>query len=353
MKIKMIKIKRVTIDKNIRLGMLIILIILIIISSYSVVEAYQQPTIKKERLIVPTFSYFQIGTYDFDAYLIDNTLYGDNTVLKPGEATIFKKLIDHVNASFKYRFQADQPTTVQGTYILEAQILTELWSKNCTIIPETSFNGDDTTSFGIDFQLDITKYEYIINQIEHETGVTAKNPTLIFKCNILTSVVTSLEENIETFTPSIEIPLSSEIIEFKGDLQKKQESVVELIETITTQIDISQQRSYWTTALIILLILLIAFLSFTTIKVKNPTVTEKVLRKIKKKYGEWIIYAEKMSAPNESNIISVKSFEDLFKISEEIGKPMFYNKAVSNMKLLHMFYVFDEGIFYRYILSAT
>ena len=353
MKIKIMKNKRVSIDRNIWLGLMILLILLLIISAYSAFGVYIQPTTKKETHMVPICSYTQIGTYDFNVYLIDNTLYKEDTVLKLGYASIFKKLIDHVDASFKYRLYADQLITIKGTYKLEAQIQSELWSKTYTIIPVTSFIGANTTTFDIEFPFDITAYEEIVYQIEHETGIIAKYPTLILKCTILTCANKSTEKKLESFTPTIQLPLSNEIVEFQGDLITKQDSIIASIKTITTQLDTSKQRTYWTIAIMVLLIMIIKFAVFTKTKVKKLTVAEKILRKIKKKYGEWIVETKILPKPNESNIISLNSFEDLFKISEEISKPIFYCKTASSPKVSHIFYLFDEGIHYKYKLSAT
>jgi len=352
MKIKIMKNKRASIDRNIWLGIIILLIFLLIIFSYSAVGAYSQPTTKKEMQKIPMYSYNQIGTYDFEVYLKNNTLYKDGTVLKPEFTNIFKKLIDHIDASFSYRLYADQKITINGTYKLEAQIQSELWSKTYTIIPETSFNEVNKTTFDIKFPFDIFAYEDIVYQIGHETGVIAKYPTLSLKCTILTYANSLTEKKIDTFTPTIKLPLNSKIVEFQGDLTTKQDSKISSIKTVTIQLDTSHQRAYWTIAIMILLIMIIIFAVFTKTKVKKLTVTEKLLRKIKKKYGEWIVETEIVPTYGKSRIISVKSFKDLFKISEEIGKPIFYYKTASNPKVLHIFYVFDGGIRYMYRLSA-
>lgn len=350
MKTKKIKLRRNIINRKIRLGILVVVGLLIILSAYSAVGAYQQPTTKEETLTTPACSYTHSGTYNFLVYLKNNSLFGENITLSPGQATIFKKLVDHINASFTYQFQANQTATVQGTYTLEAQIQTDIWSKTYTITPSTSFNS--STGFTIDFPLNTSIYEDIVNKINEETGVIAQTPILILKCTVLTTAETPFGEIREAFAPSIQIPLSGNVLGFGEGLSTKQPGTIEKTETIITKLDTSQQQNTWIIATTSFSVTFILFAVFTASCVEIRTQADKMLRKIQKKYKDWIVEADKLPLTSESKTISMKSFDDLLKISEEIGKPVVYQKTVSNPDLVHSFYVFDEGIFYQYTIPS-
>lgn len=346
-----IKFRKNIINRNLRLGIFIVIGLLIALSAYSAIGAYQQPTTKEETFTVPAVAYTHSGTYDFLAYLVDNSLYGNNTVLEPGQATIFKKLIDHVNASFTYRFQANQLATVQGTYKLEAEIQTSLWSKTYTITPETSFEG--TGYITTNFELNTNVYQEIVNQIAEETGVVVTAPVLNLKATVLTTAETASGEISEAFTPEIQISLSGNTLEFEGDLITKQQGAIKTTETITTNIDTSQQRNIWTIATTLFSAIFIVFAFFTTAEIEQRTPAEKMLRKIQKKYGEWIVEAEEQPPTGIAKTISMKSFDDLIKISEEIGKPVVHYKTTTvNPGTIHTFYVFDEEIYYKHVLPT-
>ena len=75
----------------------------------------------------------------------------------------------------------------------------------------------------------------------------------------------------------------------------------------------------------------------------------KQIKKIQKKYRDWIVEVEE--APKRSvsvDLVSTKSLEDLVKLSEELGKPIIH--YVSNEKT-HTFYVLDEAIHYQHKLT--
>ncbi len=353
MKIKIPKIRYKTnkIKRNLRLGILVVIGLLVILSAYNAIGAYQQPTTKEETYTVPVVSYSHSGEYNFLVHLKNNLLFENNTVLKPGEATIFKKLIDHINTSFNYKFQADQSATVEGTYKLEVTLQTDIWSKNYVLIPTTAFSGNEFTSVTFDFPFNTSLYEQIANTINEETGVTAQNPAIILRCTILTVAETQDEEIREGFAPTIQIPLGGNILEFNGELTTKQPGTLETTETITTQLDTSQQKNTWTIATIISLTFFAIFALFTTAEISHESPADILYRKIQKKYGDWIVEAETLPPTGSTKVISMKSFDDLIKISEEIGKPVIhYKTTTANPGIIHTFYIFDDDIHYKHIL---
>ena len=73
------------------------------------------------------------------------------------------------------------------------------------------------------------------------------------------------------------------------------------------------------------------------------------MKKINKKYNEWIVEVDTPpKRPLGAEIITMKSLEDLMKISEELGKPVIYH--VSNSEGTHSYYVLDEAVPYKYVL---
>ena len=98
----------------------------------------------------------------------------------------------------------------------------------------------------------------------------------------------------------------------------------------------------------ILAIIIILFIVLTDNANKILDKTQKSINKIKKKYGEWIVEVEKPPKRTiDSEIITMKTIEDLMKISEELGKPVIY--YLEGQK--HNFYILDESMQYQYILG--
>ena len=76
-----------------------------------------------------------------------------------------------------------------------------------------------------------------------------------------------------------------------------------------------------------------------------------MVKKIRKKYDEWIVETEKRPMVKGAEVIPMKSLEDLVKISEELGKPVIYYKSPPDLEEKHTFYVLDETVHYEYVLT--
>ena len=126
--------KIVKIHRELRLSIIALLGIIIIASSFNAYSASQEPTTIEK--ITPTYVYKQTGLWDYEVYIKNNSLY-DTNILNPGEGIYFKKLIDNINMSYTYRFIANRPSKIQGTYEITAEVQTSLWSKDFTITPTT------------------------------------------------------------------------------------------------------------------------------------------------------------------------------------------------------------------------
>ena len=337
-------IKRKKIPAKIRMAVIALLGILTLASLVNVVAiSSAEPTTTEKN--IPLCNYNHQGEFNYMVYLKNNTVY-ETTVLHPGQATIFKKITDHINASFSYRFDIDCSATIQGSYKLVFQLQTDIWSKEYTIIQKTKF---DTNNFNINFQINTTHYENIIKTINEETGVPAQNPTLNITCEITITAQTNQENIYETFTPKLSIPVGGNTIEINGDLtQTKTGAVQTTIQIQTANENQGSSRSLITAVAFFLPI--IPFMVFTKNDYTTLTETEKQINKIKKKYREWLVEIDnppKMQLGIEN--VTTKSLEDLIKTSEELGKPLLYYSSPTDKT--HTFYVLDDTIHYQYVFE--
>lgn len=338
---------RIKLSRDLRWAIIGFLGLLVIFSSYSVYSASQQPTtIEKMK---PIYAYTHTGEYDYQIYLKPNSLF-NTTVLYPGQGTYFKKLVDHINMSFTYEFFATQTSAIQGTYKITAQIQTSLWSKDFVIVPTTPFTSNtNQAKFTINFPLNTTIYQNYVSKINEETGTAAQTPVLIIKTMVLLSAETTTDNINEVFSPSIQIPLSGDIIAIDGDLITTQPGAIEKPEQVY-QPAVENQRNSWTQSSLVLSIVLVGFVAVTkTDKEAIKTITHQI-NKIKKKYREWLVEIDnppKMLLGIEN--VTTKSLEDLIKTSEELGKPLLYHSSPDNK--IHTFYVLDDTIHYQYVFK--
>ena len=333
---------------NIRFVVLAILSFIVIASAYSAYATYQPPTTSEKT--ITTSEYTHTGTFNYVVYLKNNTVY-NTSILYPGQGNIFKKITDHINASLTYRFFCDQPADIDGTYELNAEIQTSIWTKEYTIIPQTAFSSTNskTASFNTNFPINYTHFEDIVAAIDEETGVNAGDTALIMKCNIDITAEINNGSISGSFTPSLNVSLGGNIIEINGDLSQYSSGVLEETEEIVQPSSI-EQSIYWGLTSTVFLIILAVFFMFTKSDEAAFGKTDKRVRKILKKYGEWIVETEKLPTIEDAKIIPMKSLDDLVKISEELGKPIIHVASDKDKK--HVFYVLDDQIHYQYVLPT-
>ena len=333
---------------NIRFAVLAILSFIVIASAYSAYATYQPPTTSEKT--ITTSEYTHTGTFNYVVYLKNNTVY-NTSILYPGQGNIFKKITDHINASLTYRFFCDQLADIDGTYELNAEIQTSIWTKEYTIIPQTAFSSTNgkTASFNTNFPINYTHFEDIVAAIDEETGVNAGDTALIMKCNIDITAEINNGSISESFTPSLNVSLGGNIIEIKGDISQYQTGFLEETQEVS-QSEAIGQRNNWTAATIIFFIIFIVFTVFTTTEeIPTKDIAARQLKKIKKKYGEWIVETEKLPTTKDAKIIPMKTLDDLIKISEELGKPVIH----TTIDRKHTFCVFDDQMHYQYVLPNS
>ena len=341
--------KRIKMHRELRLSIVTLLVIIIIASSYSAYSASQEPTTIEK--IVPTYIYTHKGIWDYQVYIKDNSLY-DTNVLGPGDGKNFKKLIEHINMSFSYEFLANQKSTIHGSYKITAEIQTSLWSKEFIITPTTHFNSSiNQAKFTDKFPLNITIYEDFIFNVNSETGSSAGDSKLVIKCTVSLSAKTAEEKIDDTFSRSLQIALRSEIVNIDGTLVSTQPGSIEKTEKVY-QPGVTTQTNNWTSSSIIITLICAGFVIVTKSDLEAQKLMTRQIKKIQKKFGEWIVEVEKLPKRGVGvELVSTKSMDDLVKISEELGKPIIY--YTSDKKETHTFYVIDEAIHYKYTLSEN
>ena len=349
-----IKLKKIKIPLTIRMLAIAVLGIILIISAFSTYAAYQEPTTTEEPYT--TLTYRHSSRFNYIVYLTNNTVY-NKTTLYPGEGIIFKQIVDNLNTSFTYNFQftylqIDKSTDISGSYNIQAEIQTDIWTKTYTLVPITSFNSSGkTANFKVDFPIDFPFYDDIVTTINSETGINAPNPLLIIKCNVAVTAKTGNEVIFDSFAPSITVSLNQKTIEISEILSLSQSGSRTGTETVFHQ-EVVDQRNNWTLFSIIFLIVFLTLLLITTNKIETVSKTEKMLKKINKKYGEWLVKTDKKPETSSSKIITLGTLEDLSKVGEELGKPLIHYNPVLDNDEEHIFYVLDEKTIYKYVLNV-
>ncbi|HUS99761.1 MAG TPA: DUF5305 family protein [Candidatus Thermoplasmatota archaeon] len=341
------RIERISLSRTTRLVILGLISILLLISAVNAFGAYQNPTTKK--VVTPILHYDHNGQFDYTVYLKNNTVYDNKTTLRPGEGIFFKKLIHHVNASFTDTFQIDHDADISGNYTVDAIIQTSIWTKTYPLVPKTSFNVQGRTArFTTLFPVNCTYYEGLLAKISEETGMPTQSANLIIQCTVVVYATTSYGRSSSVFSPTINVSLNQKTLEFSKDLTSYLPGVITTNSTVTSE-EVTTQRILWTALSLIFLVSMPLFMFITTSSITPENAAYKELRKIKKKYGEWIVETKTNPELTNARRIEINSLEGLAKVSEEIGKPilLYASPNIPN----HRFYVLDEMTMYEYMFK--
>ena len=340
------KLKILKLPKSIRIVTIVILTLLFVFSTYSIYAAYQEPTTTEESY--PAVNYSSTGRFNYIVYLKNNTVY-NKTQLKPGEGKIFKQILESINLSFIYSLNVDTNADIYTTYSMQAAINTDLWTKKYNLIDFTELtNTGKSINFNESLEINYSYYEKIWVQINEETGLTATNPSLEITCNIYTTATTNEGDLSTSLSPTISFSLAGKTIEVSEDLsQTKTGSINKL--NIISHPEVIDQRNNSLFLMILFLILLIVFFVFTKNKIETISEFKRMINRIRKKYGEWMVESSSNPLDPTMKIIQVKTMDDLSKVGEELGKPIIsYNKGADR----HEFYVVDNSVSYKYELKS-
>ncbi len=342
----MTKTGKIYLKKTTRLSVLTLITLILLISFIATILAYQNPTTTIETITIA--DYFQTSSYTYLVHLKNNTLY-DLPLLLPNQGIYFKQIIDNLTATITYTYQSSLSGPIQGNYTMIAEIKTDLWTKKYPLINQTSFSDNDqTTSFTQDFSINYSYYDDIVEQITTETGITAPNPMLIIHTNIILSQRTSQGIISTQSSPELTMTLSQKTIEISENLTGTQAGSLTR-QTIQSHESVILQRNIFTVITIAIAIVFCLLLIITDNKPDEKTETEKIIKKIYKRNGEWIHKTVTPPPTALQHTLRFASIEDLVKIGEDLNKPIFHYTIPNSQK--HVFYILDGTTTYLYELN--
>jgi hypothetical protein len=307
------------------------------------------------------------GTFDYTIYLEENSLY-DTQTLKPPAATPYippeqktlgvgpvipYQLVDRMEASYYYDFRASDTVTdlaeeLTVTVTLESP---DLWSKSFVLVPRTPETGD----FKIDFPVDITYLNELLNKIRSETG-GGESYNLIIEAFVHVTAQTDYGPIDEVFSQTLSTELGGGTLIWNEDLKKTQEGAITATYTVPNSnryLGLSVD-GVKTTSLTLLLIFLAIFVTslvfYQKTKPAELPLYEKEALAIGKKYADRIAQASNQTAVASEKIISLGSIEDLVKVADELGKPIMHQPP-TNSERQHTYYVIDGATQYQYIIA--
>jgi|WetSurMetagenome_2_1015567.scaffolds.fasta_scaffold112066_2 hypothetical protein len=338
---------KIALQRTTRIIILCLITGILLMSLFAVLMAYQTPATTSETTTVA--HYTQTGSYTYRVYLKNNTLY-DASFLLPGQGEYFKQIIDGINASITYTYQSNRSGGINGNYSIDAEIKTDLWTKKYPLTEPTPFSSNNqTATITQQFLVNSSFYDQIVGQINTETGVIAPNPLLIIHTNIILSQATDQGTIHAQLSPELSMTLTQKTLDISENLTSSKTGA---LSRQTTQYHeaVIMQKNIFTVVAVSVAIILCAVLMFTKSKPDEKNETERTIKRIYKKNGDWIVKTLTPPPTALQHLLRLASIEDIIKIGEDLNKPLFH--YIRQNPPRHLFYILDATTTYLYEIST-
>lgn len=354
------KMKKWTLKKNTRQRVIAVLLFFLVLALAGLYWSYTRPA--ETTVDYTAFPYSQESTLDYRVYLLPNELY-EETYLEPGRAYI-SALTDYISTEFAYRFSAGSKADIDGEYSVTANIVALtgqedylVWEKNFPLLAPEAFHVHGKDVFlREEVILPFSEYVALANSIVETTGFSPQKLNLRVNYNVGLAADTPEGAIEETAASELIIPLSGNVFTVGGSLEDSETGGIPAsrVEPVPY---FEEARSGFALLSILLVLFLLIFIQVTVGKEERNKFVKKRLSHILKQYRDRIVKCtEKISASGHDNILLVASFEDLLKIADELGKPIFYQNGQNGQNeenYEHSFFVFSEQYAYRYNLGEV
>ncbi len=347
MRIKQVKKMR----KSMKYGITIFAIILMLLSFFSLEQNLSKENIKTKTKEI--YKYTNKFNYDYKVNLIENKYMNEEDDDKT--LVYVTDLIDTTQIFMNYEYLADKESQIKYDYLIEGNMKVvyikdgeeqKIIDEKETIIEKNDqeFSGNDL-KINESFDIDLKSKNEMLNDFKQKMGMNIDAKYII---TLKVKVNTNIEENEvnSDYQSIVQINLAEKTTKISGENNKEESKY------ISKEYNVSVEKNIYIIIfdIILIVISIIILIYLRGFKIANNITNEyrKELNKILKLCQDKIVQVN--TNPNENdNIIDVKDFEEIVKVSEELFKPILYYFDNENQEAI--FCVITGKITYRFILK--
>lgn len=267
------------------------------------------------------------------------------------------ELIDSIDMNLKYLYEATEDANINYNYsivgVLEAKysidgVYHTVWEKEYELKPLTENN---TTGKKVEINesinIDLEKYNEDISKFEQKFGMGLK-ATLGIELRVATSSEVGKMQVYNDYATNIEMDLGEKTTQIRGDFNQTETENVKQDHTIDGSINKIIIFVY-----VCVIILAIVVLKNILLNTRNSNIVRNTFRlelnRILKSCGDKIVkLSQKLDLENKE-IIDVKDFGELIKLSEELYKPILYWSSMEKEEA--EFFIITNNVIYRFKLQ--
>lgn len=341
------------IRKSTKYTVIIIAIVLLVTSLCNLMQNLSKENIKTRTKEI--YNYTNKFDYDYKVNLIKNKYMQDAEITDKSLAYV-TDLIDTTNINLNYEYIADKESDLKYTYSIIGKMQVvytkdgeeqKIWDEEETLVEEKQLE-ENTRKISINenLDLDLKDKNELLSEFKQEMGMTIDAKyTITLNINVKTEVE---DKEIDVnYTPTIQVDLAEKTSKIAG------ENNLEDTQYISKEYNVSSSGNMFIIILdIILLVISILLLKYatkskTTNRVRNEFRQE--LNRILKICQDKIVQVSTRPIEKPEDVVLVKDFGEIVKISEELFKPILY--YFDSQKEEAWFSVMSGKTTYRYILK--
>lgn len=280
---------------------------------------------------VEVFSYKQEGAVEYQVYYRPNQFVPE----APQAATkaYITDITDYIDTVFSYNFVGQREASIEGEYSVVASVSAYtgreriiVWDKTYSLLEPTSFSvKDKNLILQQKVRVPFTQYTALAEKIAEGIRFVPDDLELVIKYNVALKAETDSGIIREQIGPMIVIPLKGSVYTVSGNLTDSKEAGLKGTQMVRQPLA-GEKRLGFSIATGLFILLQLAVLLFTKGQ-EEDSLLEKTIRKIIKKHGDRIVICKSGMKTQvfSDESFEVKSFEDLLKVADELGKPILYN----------------------------
>lgn len=346
---------KIRIRKSVRNAYILILIAIIVGSLFTLYTSFNVENNKK---FVKTniYEYNNKFLYSCDVNLLENNYITNDDMF--GTNAYVTDLINNAPINVKYNYDASQSSDIIYTYQivgnLEANYSKDgndqkIWKKTDVLVPMKE-GTVSSNKLEINENIDLNLREKIqeVKNFTQELSMQI-NATYTVLLEVSTRTAILGQEVINVYSPDVVFEIGSKTTTVKTNTEDTEKPQV-----VSKMIDQSGQKAQIKTgAITCVMIIAGTLLILLLVKTKNSNTIKNEykmeLNRILKGCEEKIVEVKEKIEVDGHNLVSVKEFEEIIKVSEELFKPILYWNNEKDEE--SWFCVLGNNIVYRYVLK--
>ncbi len=301
------------------------------------------------------YQYTNKFNYQYKVNLINNRYITDSAIEKNTTAYV-TSLIDNIDLNLNYQYMADKESDISYHYSVTGRLQViytkngeeqKIWDEEENILEKENMQSHgNEIKINEKLSLDLRKKNALLNDFKQEMGM-AVDATYIVEFKLET--VTNIEgkQVINNYTSNVQMNIADKTMKILGDNNKEDKQY------ISKEYNVDDNYNMLVILIdIICIILAIALFKYTTKsktanRVKNEFRQE--LNRILKLCQDKIVQVSTKPTSQEKDIVYVKEFGEIVKVSEELFKPILYYFDTEEEEA--WFSVMSGTTIYRYRLT--